>query len=126
MRKNLISNLLLLFGTFVLLGSFAYRLLITSDIPVSYAIDEAIILHVLIFISTLLYVYGSIIGSRNAIRYTLIAVLTLFTVLNIYLFDTDEEYFDASYAQIAIAFILHPLLVILVNIFMQLKTRPTD
>ena len=123
MRENLISNLLLLFGTFVLLGAFAYRLLITSYIPVSYAIDEAMILHVLLFSSTLLFVYGSIIGSQNAIRYTLIAVLTLFTMLNIFLFDTDAEYFGASYAQIAIAFIMHPLLVILVNIFMQLKTR---
>jgi len=126
MRKNLISNLLLLFGTFVLLGAFAYRLLITSDIPVSYTANEAIALHVLIYISTLLYIFGSIIGSQNAIRYVVIAVLTLFTVLNIYLFDTDAEYYDASYAQIALAFILHPLLVIFVNIFMQLKTRPTD
>ncbi|MGE6517609.1 hypothetical protein [Lysinibacillus sphaericus] len=112
--------------SFVLLGAFAYRLLITSDIPVSYAIDEAITLHVLVFISTLLYICGSIIGSRNAIRYTIMAVLTLFTVLNIYLLDMDTEYFNSSYAQIAIAFILHPLLVILVNIFVQLKTRPTD
>ncbi|MGE7912714.1 hypothetical protein [Lysinibacillus xylanilyticus] len=126
MKKNLISNLLLLFGTFVLLGAFAYRLVITSDIPVSYAIDEAITLHVLIFISTLFYICGSISGSLNAIRYTAIAVLTLFVMLNIYLLDTDAEYFNASYAQIAIAFILHPLLVILVNIFMQLKTRSTD
>ncbi|MFJ8515932.1 hypothetical protein [Lysinibacillus xylanilyticus] len=126
MKKNLISNLLLLFGTFVLLGAFAYRLVITSDIPVSCAIDEAITLHVLVFISTLFYICGSISGSLNAIRYTVIAVLTLFTVLNIYLLDTDAEYFNASYAQIAVAFILHPLLVILVNIFMQLKTRSTD
>ncbi|MFJ7187074.1 hypothetical protein [Lysinibacillus xylanilyticus] len=126
MKKNLISNLLLLFGTFVLLGAFVYRLVITSDIPVSYAIDEAITLHVLIFISTLFYICGSISGSLNAIHYTAIAVLTLFVMLNIYLLDTDAEYFNASYAQIAIAFILHPLLVILVNIFMQLKTRSTD
>lgn len=108
MKKNLISNLLLLFGTFVLLGAFAYRLVITYDIPVSYAIDEAITLHVLIFISTLFYICGSISGSLIAIRYTAIAVLTLFVMLNIYLLDTDAEYFNASYAQIAIAFILHP------------------
>lgn len=100
--------------------------MITSDIPDSYGIDEAITLHVLIFISTRFYICGSISGSLNAIRYTVIAVLTLFTVLNIYLLDTDAEYFNASYAQIAIAFILHPLLVILLNIFMQLKTRSTD
>ncbi len=122
MRKSLISNLLLLFGTFILLGAFAYRLLITSDIPVSYAIDEAVTLHVLIFISTMLYICGSMIGSRNTIRYTVIAVLTVFMVLNIYLFNTDAEYFDASYAQIAIVFILHPLLVILINILVQLRT----
>lgn len=122
MRKSLISNLLLLFGTFILLGAFAYRLLITSDIPVSYAIDEAVTLHVIIFISTMLYICGSMIVSRNTIRYTVIAVLTVFMVLNIYLFNTDAEYFDASYAQIAIVFILHPLLVILINVFVQLKT----
>ncbi|KPN94289.1 hypothetical protein AO843_23445 [Lysinibacillus sp. ZYM-1] len=126
MKKNLISNLLLLFGSFVLLGSFAYRLLITSDIPVSYGMDEAITLHVLLFISTLLYICGSIISSQNGIHYTVIAVLALFMMLNIYFLNSDAEYFDVSYAQIAIAFILHPLFVILMNIFMLLKTRPSD
>ncbi|MFC9540247.1 hypothetical protein ACFTQ7_10245 [Lysinibacillus sp. NPDC056959] len=121
MKKNLTSSLLLMFGTFFLLGAFAYGLLITSDIPVLYAVDEAITLQVLLFISTLLTICGSIINSQNAIRYTVLAALTLFMLLNIYLLEIDAEYFNASYAQIAIAFVLHPFLIILVNIFVQFK-----
>jgi hypothetical protein len=125
MRKNMISNLFLLLGLFFLILSYGYRFLITSDIPVNFSVSEALNLHLLIFISTFLFICGSVTITQKKISHILITILTLFFVINLFIFNTAKsaEYFSSSYAQLSIAFLLHPILIILFNIFLITKAR---
>jgi hypothetical protein len=123
MIKSRISNLLLFLGLLFLVWAYMYYLLITSDIPVEYSIAESLYLHVVIFISTFLFICGSITISQKRIFYISITTLTIFFIVNLLLFNLNRnaEYFTSSYAQLSIAFLLHPILIILVNIFLLTK-----
>lgn len=120
MKKHTVANLFFLLGTISFVCACIHKLLITSDIPVAYTVSEAIVLHLLLFLFTLSFICGAILISQKRIRHMLMAILTLLLILGLSTFkmQSNAEYFTSSYAQLSLAFVIHPLLILLINIFL--------
>lgn len=125
MKNIKFSNFLFILGVFILFSAYLIQLVITSDIPVNFSISEAIFLQLVLFISTVLFIFASILLSKKSTRYVVIAIFTLIFVVTLssFLTDTDAEYFTVSYALLTLPFVLQPLLLVLLNEFLIIKFR---
>lgn len=129
MFKNIFPKIVLSIGVFFLILSLGSYLLMTSDIPVKYSITEAVYLHIFLFISTLAFILFSLLIQHKRTRYILIAWISLYFIMSLSHFKIKSDvsmYFTTSYAQIVLAFVLHPLLILIINFFLLKNQKITS
>ncbi len=126
MKENSTSKLFVWLGIAAYTLAFIYFLIITSDIPVKYSTSEAIYVHIILFVSTALFLFGTLLITKKHIRYYFIAGFSIFFILNLSLFTThmSAEYFSSSFAQLSSAFVLSPLFILLTNVFLHAIKYP--
>lgn len=122
--KKIISPSLLVIGSTLLLCALNLLYFITSDIPINYSTNEAIFVHLFVFVATLIVIISSLQISKKS-RIIVIIFFTLFASVNLLRFinDTTAEYYNSSFALLTLAFILQPLLIVLFNIFLLFSPK---
>lgn len=124
-KRNLIAMVYLILG--VLCAGFAtfYRLLITSDIPVSYTISEGLVVQIMFGISTIFFLFASSSLKSNKGKNIIASLFSLLFVWNISMFTihTDADYYDSSYAQLQLSSLLNSGIVMFFNYYLIVKSH---
>lgn len=120
-KKILFLTIGIFFGIIAIFHNFV----ITSDIPIEYTVNEAIQGHILLFISTFFLIIGSIQFEKKLTKGIFFVLFLLLAIFNWSTFKShvNAEYFDSSYAQLSISYILHFALISFVNGYLLIKSR---
>ncbi len=107
----------LLFG----LISFSYKMLIISDIPVSFTTTEALFSQLLFFIATLFFALFLASIKKNSVKGISIGFLILAFSFNLLVFRTDLANDSPALVQLQIAPVLHLGFLVVLNLFLLIK-----
>ncbi|WP_226577446.1 hypothetical protein [Halobacillus litoralis] len=116
-RKKMVMNLFLILGVISGGSGFLYRMLITSDIPVTYSISEALAVHVLFALSAVCFLIGSSLLQtlkENAVAGMCFAFILIVNLLFLSV-HIGAEYFNSSFAQLELSSLLYSSVVLLYN-----------
>ncbi len=125
MKRRLVILIFLILGILgrglASLSSF----LITSDIPVSYSTSEALVVHILFFISTIFFLLSSILYQSNKARILTGVLFALMFTYSIIIFISwiGADYYNASFAQLKITSLLNSGLIMVFNFFLVIKSQ---
>ncbi|MDW7682867.1 MAG: hypothetical protein SCK29_01960 [Bacillota bacterium] len=103
-----------------------YRLLITSDIPISYSTSEAITVHIMIAISTFLFFIASSNLKNNKSRIIMGFVFLLLFFLDLFIlliYQLRSVFFTSSFAQLETSSILSYGMISAFNFYQMLKEK---
>ena len=120
MKKN--ARIIILFSLAIITWGIAsvFRFLITSDIPVTYATSEAITVHTLFSLATLLFLLASSTFSSNKPRIMMgiiFFVLFIFNLSIIKNYQMNAEYYNTSFAQLAVSSLISIGIIMLFNFY---------
>jgi hypothetical protein len=111
----------------IIIGIIAifHNFVITSDIPIEYTVNEAIQGHILLFISTFFIIIGSIQFEKKLTKSIFFIFFLILAIVNWSIFKShaNADYFDSSYAQLSISYMLHSALISLINGYLLIKNR---
>lgn len=105
-----------------------YKLIITSDIPVSYSTSEAVIVQVLFSLSTLMFLLTANTFSSNKPRIIMAIIFCLLFIIKWHIIDNyykGAEYFHSSFAQLETSILLSLGILILFNFYLVLQNKRT-
>ncbi|QTD39942.1 hypothetical protein [Sporosarcina sp. Te-1] len=109
-------------GSLIGFVTFMLQTIMISDIPVSFTATEALVIHILYFVSTLFLICGVIsIPSRAAYGVALLLLTAVF-LFNIQVLDRRMFHagYDPALLQIQLAPVLHLGFVLIVALFMMI------
>ncbi|WP_270181174.1 hypothetical protein [Alkalihalobacillus sp. CinArs1] len=105
-------------GCLVGLMAFGYKMLILSDIPVSFTTTEAIWSQTFFFVSTLLLAIALMSLKSKLGRGISLGVLVLIFLFNLLVLKTDITNDSAAVAQLQLAPVLHIGFLVVINLFL--------
>lgn len=102
--------------------SFGYKMLILSDIPISFTSSEALFSQILFFVSTLFITFSLISLKSNRGRGISLGILTIALSFNLLVFGTDLTNATPAVAQLQLAPVLHLGFLVVLNLFLLFKS----
>ncbi|QST00320.1 hypothetical protein IMZ31_01590 [Pontibacillus sp. ALD_SL1] len=119
--RSTVSSLLIGLGFITGILAFAYKMLILSDIPVSFSTSEALVAQMLFFIATTFISFGILAVRSNLGRVIAAGFIMLALLFNLSVFQTPLFDHRASVAFLQMTPILHLSFLTLLSLYLLIR-----